>query len=135
MLIHVSVSDYSIFNHKEEFKLSKIIAMDVIEIDGVTYSVEKPNSKRFKSLYPTMAGSLAVTFPSVAFASDQDTFHRIWNTLMTGLDWAAALVIVFSGVSWMLGHRTKAIELLIGVCCGFILARHAIDIRDMLKTI
>lgn len=115
--------------------MSKIKAMDVIEIDGVMYSVEKPDSKRFKNFYPAMIGSLAVTFPSVALAADEDTFHRIWDTLMTGLDWAAALVIVFSGVSWMLGHRTKAIELLIGVCCGFILARHAIDIRDMLKTI
>lgn len=115
--------------------MGKIEVLDVIEIDGKMYTIEKPKGKSFKHFYPILAGTVAATFPTMVLAADDDTFHRIWGTLMSGLDWAAALVIFFSGISWMLGHRTKAIELLIGVCCGFILARHAIDIRDMLKTI
>jgi len=117
--------------------LAKIEVLDVIEIDGKMYTVDKPDSKRFKKLYPAMVGTFAATFPTIAFANDgaADTFNRIWQSLMTGLDYAAACIIVFTGVAWMLGHRTKAIELLISVACGFVLARHALDIRDFLKTI
>lgn len=116
--------------------MAKIEVLDVIEIDGVMYTVDKPTSKRIKNLYPAMVGTVAATFPTIALANDgADTFNRIWTSLMTGLDYAAACIIVFTGVAWMLGHRTKAIELLISVACGFVLARHALDIRDFLKTI
>lgn len=115
--------------------MSKIEVLDVIEVDGTMYTIDKEKKKRIKNLYSAMAGTLAVTLPSTAFAASDDTFNRIWGSLMTGLDYAAAIIIVFTGISWMLGHRTKAIELLIAVACGFVLARHAIDIRDFLKTI
>lgn len=116
--------------------MAKIEVLDVVEIDGVMYTVEKPTSKRYKNVYPAMVGTFTATLPGIALAADGgDTFNRIWSSMMTGLDYAAACIIVFTGVSWMLGHRTKAIELLISVACGFILARHALDIRDFLKTI
>jgi hypothetical protein len=54
---------------------------------------------------------------------------------MNIVDWLVVGVFVFSGVSWMFGHRSKALELLIGGAAGYILARHAIDIRDFLKTL
>ena len=70
--------------------------------------------------------------PLPAFA---DTFGDIHNTVMTMFDGGVVLIIIFAGASWALGHRSKAIELLIGVCCGYLLARHAVDIRDYLKSI
>lgn len=70
--------------------------------------------------------------PTLAFA---DTFGDIHDTVMKIFDGGVVLVIIFAGGSWALGHRGKAIELLIGVCCGYLLARHAIDIRDYLKSI
>jgi len=70
--------------------------------------------------------------PTIAFA---DTFGDIHGTVMAIFDGAVVLIIIFAGASWALGHRSKAIELLIGVCCGYLLARHAIDIRDYLKSI
>jgi len=112
----------------------KVQVLDVVEIDGKMYTVDKNDKKSMKSVYATLVGSLALT-PTTVFAAGDDTFHRIWETIMNGLDWMAAFVIVFSGVAWMLGHRTKAIELIIGVCLGFVLARHALDIVDLLKTI
>lgn len=116
--------------------MGKIEVLDVLEVDGIYYTIEKPKGKRFKSIYPTLTGSLAVSLPTYVYAADgEDTFHRIWDAVMTGLDFGVVLVIVFAGVSWMLGHRSKSIEILIGCCCGYILARHAVDIRDMLKTI
>lgn len=76
--------------------------------------------------------TLLMTLPSVAFAAGTD---GIYPALMRVFDSAVVLVIVFAGASWALGHRSKAIELLIGVCCGYLLARNAVNIRDFLKTI
>lgn len=78
-----------------------------------------------------IAAPLLLT-PTLALA---DTFGDIHNTVMTIFDGGVVLIIIFAGASWALGHRSKAIELLIGVCCGYLLARHAIDIRDYLKSI
>lgn len=115
--------------------MAKIEVLDVIEIDGVMHTIKKVDSRRFKNLYPSMVGLTTLTIPSIAFANSDDTFNRIWSSLMVGLDYMATLTIIFAAVSWMLGHRTKAIELLISIACGFVLARHAIDIVDFLKTI
>lgn len=115
--------------------MAKLKVLDVIEIDGVMYTVDPSDKKSLKNVYSAMVGALTVSLPGAVFAADPDSFNRIWDSLMIGLDWGAALVIVFAGVAWMLGHRTKAIELLIGVSIGFVVARHAIDIRDFLKTI
>ena len=90
---------------------------------------ERKSSMSFKTA--AIAAPLLLT-PTLAFA---DTFGDIHNTIMTIFDGGVVLIIIFAGASWALGHRSKAIELLIGVCCGYLLARHAIDIRDYLKSI
>lgn len=82
------------------------------------------------------AGSiLAITVPKVALAAAGDTFANLHVSIMNMFDSGIVLVIIFAGACWALGHRTKAIEILIGVCAGYLLARHAIDIRDFLKGI
>ncbi|MFS0878049.1 glycosyltransferase [Solibacillus isronensis] len=88
-----------------------------------------------KTPFSLKTAALATPFlltPTLALA---DTFGDIHNTVMTIFDGGVVLIIIFAGASWALGHRSKAIELLIGVCCGYLLARHAIDIRDYLKSI
>ena len=76
--------------------------------------------------------------PTLALAAETGsdaTFSNIFTAVMRIFDSATVLVIIFAGASWMLGHRSRAIELLIGACCGYLLAAHAVDIRDFLKTI
>lgn len=81
-------------------------------------------------------GALALILPkSVAAAAIDGTFGNVHGAIMNAFDAGVVLVIIFAGASWALGHRTKAIEILIGVCCGYILARHAVDIRDFLRGI
>jgi hypothetical protein len=83
-------------------------------------------------------GMFAVLAPKVAYAQASkadDSFGDIYKVLMSIGDWLCVGVIIFSGSCWMLGHRSKALELLIGACCGYLLMRHAIDIKDFLKTI
>jgi xanthine/uracil permease len=80
--------------------------------------------------------ALVLIVPKIALASAVDsTFGNIHKSIMNVFDAGVVLVIIFAGAAWGLGHRTKAIEILIGVCCGYILARHAVDIRDFLKSI
>jgi uncharacterized protein YqgV (UPF0045/DUF77 family) len=76
-----------------------------------------------------------ISIETVMAATADATFGNVHEALMKAFDAGVVLIIIFAGASWSLGHRTKAIEILIGVCCGYILARHAIDIRNFLKGI
>jgi hypothetical protein len=77
----------------------------------------------------------ALSIDTVLAAASDATFGNVHGALMKGFDAGVVLIIIFAGASWSLGHRTKAIELLICVSCGYVLARHAVDIRDFLKGI
>ena len=79
------------------------------------------------------APAFLLTIPDVALAAS--SFDNLYPTIMRLFDSGVVLVIVFAGAAWALGHRSKAIELLIGVCCGYLLARNAINFRDYLKSI
>lgn len=46
----------------------------------------------------------------------------IVDKIMTG-------VIIFSGLCWMFGNRTKAIEILLGAGVGYVIARHHEEIK------
>jgi hypothetical protein len=82
------------------------------------------------------AGMFAVMIPRTALATTADaTFGNVWSAVMNIVDWIVVGVFIFAGVSWMFGHRTKALELIIGGAAGYILARHAVDIRDFLKAL
>ncbi|PEK70428.1 glycosyltransferase [Bacillus pseudomycoides] len=89
-----------------------------------------------KKVITATTGSLIMILPKVALAAGvNSTFGNVHGAIMNAFDAGVVLVIIFSGASWALGHRTKALEILIGVSCGYILARHAIDIRDFLRGI
>jgi hypothetical protein len=86
-------------------------------------------------LYASACGTTATLILSdTAFAaSTDDSFDNILTTVMNLFDKGVVLVIIFAGASWGMGHRGKALEILIGVCCGYLLARHAVDIQQALK--
>lgn len=82
------------------------------------------------------ATTIMVMAPRTALAATADaTFGNVMGAVMNIVDWIVVGVFIFAGVSWMFGHRGKALELIIGGAAGYILARHAVDIRDFLKTI
>lgn len=81
------------------------------------------------------AATTVILPKAVLAASANSAFGNVHAAVLQGFDAGVVLVIMFAGASWGFGHRTKAIEILIGVSCGYILARHAIDIRDFLKGI
>lgn len=100
--------------------------------------VYEPNNDKMviTKVLTAVGPSLILMIPkSVLAAGLQGSFGNIHSAVMNAVDAGVVLVIIFAGCSWGLGHRTKALEILIGVCCGYVLARHATDIRDFLKGI
>lgn len=116
-------------NLKDSYSTLQRTKKENISNDCVVNKAKKYTSVLTKTVALTTPFALT---PSIVSA---DTFGDIHQTVMTIFDGGVVLVIIFAGASWALGHRSKAIELLIGVCCGYLLARHAIDIRDYLKSI
>jgi hypothetical protein len=103
-------------------------------MDG-SYREKKDSSTLRKAFTATMPLTL-ILMPKLAFAATADaTFGNVHKAIMNMFDAGVVLVIIFAGAAWGMGHRTKAIEILLGVSCGYILARHAIDIRDFLRGI
>lgn len=95
--------------------------------------------KKVRKLASVVGGLMLILIPKSAFAASQavadQTFSNLWNALMNITDWLMLGCLCFAGISWMLGFRPRGIELLISSSCGYILCRHAIDIRDFLKKI
>ncbi len=81
-------------------------------------------------------GLFAVMAPKhVAAASSSATFGDLWSSIMGIVDWIVVGVITFAGITWMFGKQTRGVELLICGASGYLLARHAVDIRNFLKGI
>ncbi len=60
-----------------------------------------------------------------------------WDNLIQKVLWITDYlmdgVIIFSGISWMFGHRTKAIELLFSSGIGYVIIRHHKDIKEFFE--
>lgn len=83
----------------------------------------------FLSLLPT---NLAMAASSTVAAS---SWNNIWVTVLSVSDWLCVGVITFAGATWMFGNRSKAIELLIGASSGYLIIRHAVDIKNWLASL
>lgn len=92
--------------------------------------------KTVRKILSAVGPALVLIVPRAVAASTMDgTFGNVHGAIMNAFDAGVVLIIIFAGAAWGFGHRTKAIEILIGVSCGYILARHAVDIRNFLKGI
>ncbi|WP_251028212.1 glycosyltransferase [Bacillus sp. ISL-77] len=115
--------DFKQFVSKEKFPIDEVLKL--------------LKDKNLKKLVSIGGGLMLVLVPKSALAatkaSADQTFSNLWDAILNVVDWIVVGVFVFAGVAWMFGHRTKALELIIGGAAGYLLARHAIDIRDFLK--
>ena len=95
-------------------------------------ALESPVQNTFKFKVPMITSLLLL--PTTVLASDTaGTFLSIYGAMMGILDYVAVIAIVFAGINWMFGHRTAALEKLICVGIGYLIAIHAVDLRDFLK--
>jgi hypothetical protein len=75
------------------------------------------------------------TMTNAAKYAPANSFATIIDRALVFADWLCIGTIMFSGLSWMLGNKTKALEHLISACTGYIVIRHAKDIQVFLSTI
>lgn len=102
----------------------------IVKINGVAIQggapvqiVEKPVDKSPKS----KAGE--ILYSSGA---------SLWGLIVAYMDlsdYLAVGVFMFAGTAWMFGHRSRAIELLIGGALGYLIILHAPELKDFLKGI
>lgn len=111
-----------------------------MRIESIDFKSFIKNDYRKKNIKPIImklsTGIYAMLIPKSVLAATADaTFMNVLGAAMNIVDWLVVGVFIFAGVSWMFGHRGKALELLIGGAAGYILARHAVDIRNFLKAL
>lgn len=70
-----------------------------------------------------------------ATGSQGDSWSQIWISALQISDWLCVGVITFAGATWMFGNRSRALEMLIGAASGYLIIRHAMDIKDWLASI
>jgi hypothetical protein len=125
-------------------KISEVMGMDW---NADRASLKKSISRIAESFGKPTVGLAAVVPINHAFAASAkavnscikdgggETFLNLHSSIMNAFSAGVVLVIIFSGAAWALGHRGRALEVLIGCCCGYILAIHAVDLRDFLSCI
>lgn len=119
-------------------KTKKVIVFE--EING-NFIPKKKNKRVYNkpSIHSVMAlVPPLVMLPTYAFANTNATdeaSRRVFDAAMSIVDHAVVYVILAGSCAWMLGHRNKAIHILISVCAGYLLAQNAVNIRDFLKDI
>lgn len=124
-------------------KVQTINFKEFLDGSWKTPKKKKVDSKEIKNAFKDVIGVVSaagltyrvLSIETVFAATAEATFGNVYEAIMRGIDAGVVLIIIFAGVSWCLGHRSKAIEYLICCSCGYVLCRHAIDIRNFLRTI
>lgn len=82
-----------------------------------------------------MSSVVPVEVVEVAADAEGNPFDKIIATLLRLADSAVVIAIIVCGGVWMAGYRSQSIERLIYIGAGYVLMRHAEDIRNFLQTI
>jgi type IV secretory pathway VirB2 component (pilin) len=100
--------------------------------------IGKKNKEVYKKITKATTMYVIVGTPKLVFASTavgNGAFDELYKVFMNIFDGGVVLALVICGGTWAFGWRTQAIERIIYIAAGYVLARHATDIRDFLKTI
>jgi type IV secretory pathway VirB2 component (pilin) len=102
--------------------------------------IGKQNKAVYNKIAKASASYVIVGTPKLVVASTTaavgaNAFDDLYKVFMNIFDGGVVLALVICGGTWAFGWRTQAIERIIYIAAGYILARHATDIRDFLKTI
>ncbi|MDX5474496.1 MAG: glycosyltransferase [Bacillaceae bacterium] len=102
--------------------------------------IGKQNKEVYKKITKSVTVYSVIGIPKLTFAATSASvgtgaFDELYQVFMNIFDGGVVLALVICGGTWAFGWRTQAIERIIYIAAGYILARHATDIRDFLKTI
>jgi hypothetical protein len=100
--------------------------------------VGKKNKEVYTKIGKASTVYVVMGTPKIVLAANgisDNAFDDLYKVFMNIFDGGVVLALVICGGTWAFGWRTQAIERIIYIAAGYILARHATDIRDFLKTI
>lgn len=69
----------------------------------------------------------------VEVSSTTSGWDRLISKVLWITDYLMSGIIIYSGISWMFGNRTKAIEHLFGAGVGYMIVRHHQDIKEFFQ--
>lgn len=100
--------------------------------------VGKKNREVYSKVATATTTYTIMATPKIVLAANgvsANAFDDLYKVFMNIFDGGVVLALVICGGTWAFGWRTQAIERIIYIAAGYILARHAKDIRDFLQTI
>lgn len=101
--------------------------------------IRKDKKRTIDAIAKTAGTVHTALMPKVVFAAEAGAGVSTWNHLlmsaMSAADWLCLGVIIYAGTTWMFGNRTKALEFMIQCAIGYVIIRHAVDIRNFLRTL
>lgn len=113
--------------------------IDFKEFTSGEYKYKRDKNKKVYATILTATGAyLTIGVPKGVLAASATSsgnmdFDQLYHQLMTLFDGAVVIFIMFCGVLWAFGNRGAAIERLIGVCAGYLLAKNAVTIKNWLS--
>ena len=96
---------------------------------GSMFTMAVPNAQ------PLAVPAFSFADHAVGAAVNTSGFFKLLDAIIAIMDPVATCVVVFAGLAWMFGHRTKSIDLLIGVAAGTLIITHAHDLVHWLRTV
>lgn len=118
--------------------MSKAVALDWSAFYRGDIVVKNPKNT-LKTVVKTAGIVHLALIPKTVFAAvagaGADTWSEIFVTVLGISDWLCIGIIIYAGATWMFGNRTKAIEHLMAGGVGYVIIRHAVDIRNWLRTL
>lgn len=138
--IQIDTKDRTELKRKIRYGVVLALASLPILIPAIQYPVTEQLIPVTEQLMP-VSGQLIpppnefVTVNAPDVVPIDDGFDRLLDRVLWITDKLMSGVIVFSGISWMFGNRTKAIELLFSAGAGYIIIRHHEDIKNFFALI
>jgi len=122
--------DFIINDLKDGYSTLKVSRKKVADPIGIERDTP-PRTKKplYKYVVPIVIP--LILYPTIGFAAGP--FDMLHDEFLKIADILALAVFSFAGASWMFGHRSKGLEMLICGCIGYLIIRHSVDIRDYLK--
>lgn len=103
----------------------------VAPLDVVSgYQALESASSGVSGSVPTLVSLASAGLSPVPGGVSPNGWDLLVNKVLWVVDYLMDGVIIFAGVAWMFGNRTKAIEILIGSGIGYIIVRHHDDIKN-----
>jgi len=105
----------------------------VVKINGQCINAPRTGAQTVAEALQEISQPIRKHKGEILFSSGAASMMSLIREYVSFSEYLAIGVLMFAGTMWMFGHRTKAIEMLIGVVIGYEVILHAEDFIEWLK--